>query len=77
VLTTHVMEEVERYAARLVIMDEGHVVEQDEPADVCERHGLVDLEEVFTSVTGHGIYEHRGGRLRDVRAQRRTARRLG
>ena len=77
VFTTHVMEEVERYAERLLIMDEWHVVEQGEPAEVCHRHGMEDLEEVFTSVTGHGIYEQREGRLRDVRAQRRTARRLG
>jgi len=75
--TTHVMEEAERYCERLVIMDEGRLVEQGEPAEVCRRHGTESLEEVFTEVTGRRIDEHRQGRLRDVRARRRIARRLG
>ena len=75
--TTHVMEEAERYCERLAIMDEGRLVEQGEPAEVCERHGTDSLEEVFTAVTGRRIEEHREGRLRDVRARRRVARRLG
>ena len=49
------------------------------------RHGTDSLEEVFTAVTGRPIGEAEGdeaaedeeGRLSDVRAQRRTARRLG
>jgi len=75
--TTHVMEEAERYCERLAIMDEGRLVEQGEPAEVCGRHGTDSLEEVFTAVTGRRIEEHREGRLRDVRARRRVARRLG
>jgi ABC-2 type transport system ATP-binding protein len=75
--TTHVMEEAERYCERLVIMDEGRLVEQGEPGEVCRRHGTESLEEVFTEVTGRRIDEHREGRLRDVRARRRIARRLG
>jgi ABC-2 type transport system ATP-binding protein len=77
VFTTHVMEEAERYCERLVIMDEGRLVEQGGPAEVCRRHGTGDLEEVFTAVTGRRIDEHREGRLRDVRARRRIAGRLG
>ncbi|MGZ4332022.1 MAG: ABC transporter ATP-binding protein [Solirubrobacteraceae bacterium] len=75
--TTHVMEEAERYCERLAIMDEGRLVEQGEPIEVCRRHGTKSLEEVFTEVTGRRIDEHREGRLRDVRARRRIARRLG
>jgi ABC-2 type transport system ATP-binding protein len=75
--TTHVMEEVERYSERLVLMDEGRLVEQGEPGEVCGRHGTDDLEEVFTAVTGRKLDERHDGRLRDVRAQRRIARRLG
>jgi len=75
--TTHVMEEAERYCERLAIMDEGRLVEQGTPAEVCLRHGTESLEEVFTAVTGRRIEEHHEGRLRDVRAQRRIARRLG
>jgi ABC-2 type transport system ATP-binding protein len=75
--TTHVMEEAERYCDRLAIMDEGRLVEQGEPEEVCRRHHTDSLEEVFTTVTGRRIDEHREGRLRDDRARRRVARRLG
>jgi len=75
-VTTHLMEEAERYCERLAIMDMGRLVEQGEPAALLERHGTESLEEVFTAGTGRTI-EEQEGRLSDVRAQRRTARRLG
>jgi ABC-2 type transport system ATP-binding protein len=77
VFTTHIMEEVERYAERLAIMDLGRLVEQGSPAQVRARHGCPSLEEVFTTVTGHAIDDGHKGRLADVRAQRSVARRLG
>jgi ABC-2 type transport system ATP-binding protein len=85
-VTTHLMEEAERYCDRLGVIDRGRLVEQGEPAELLERHGTDSLEEVFTAVTGRPIREDSGdedpdedeeGRLSDVRAQRRTARRLG
>ena len=85
-VTTHLMEEAERYCDRLGVIDRGRLVEQGEPAELLERHGTDSLEEVFTAVTGRPIREDAGdedpdedeeGRLSDVRAQRRTARRLG
>jgi ABC-2 type transport system ATP-binding protein len=76
-VTTHLMEEAERYCQRLAIMDLGRLVEQGEPAELCERHGAESLEEVFMSVTGRTIDGEQEGRLADVRAQRRVARRLG
>jgi len=81
-VTTHVMEEAERYCDRLGVIDRGHLVEQGEPAELIARHKVETLEEVFTVVTGRRI-GHTGeddedeGRLADVRAQRRVARRLG
>ena len=75
--TTHVMEEAERYCERVAIMDHGRLVEQGEPRELLERNGSESLEEVFTAVTGRVIDESREGRLADVRAQRRVARRLG
>jgi ABC-2 type transport system ATP-binding protein len=75
--TTHVMEEAERYCERLAIMDLGRLVEQGGPAELRARHGAETLEEVFTTVSGHGIDDEHGGRLSDVRAQRSVARRLG
>ena len=79
-VTTHVMEEAERHCDRLGVIDRGRLVEQGEPAELIERHGAESLEEVFTAVTGRTIGDEstdEEGRLSDVRAQRRVARRLG
>ena len=50
-------------------------IEEGVPSLLRERHEVANLEEVFAAVTGHEIEE--GGRIADVRAQRRVARRLG
>ena len=79
-VTTHLMEEAERQCNRLGVIDHGRLVEQGEPAELIERHGADSLEEVFTAVTGRPLAElddSEEGRLSDVRAQRRVARRLG
>jgi ABC-2 type transport system ATP-binding protein len=81
-VTTHLMEEAERHCDRLGVIDNGRLVEQGEPGELIERHGADSLEEVFTAVTGRpldtdGADPEQEGRLSDVRAQRKTARRLG
>jgi ABC-2 type transport system ATP-binding protein len=79
-VTTHLMEEAERQCDRIGVIDRGRLVEQGSPAELIERHRADGLEEVFTAVTGHTIAaegEQEEGRLADVRAQRRVARRLG
>ena len=76
-VTTHLMEEADRYCERLAIMDHGRLVEQGEPAALRERHGVEGLEDVFTAVTGRELEPDQEGRLADVRATRKVARRLG
>ena len=80
-VTTHIMEEAERHCERLGVIDRGRLVEQGEPAELIERHAVDSLEDVFVTVTGRSLAgEHdqeQEGRLSDVRAQRRVARRLG
>ena len=80
-VTTHMMEEAERHCDRLAVIDRGRLVEQGDPLELLERHGTTSMEEVFTAVTGRPIAdegdEQEEGRLADVRAQRRVARRLG
>jgi hypothetical protein len=56
-------------------MDHGRLVEQGEPSELQQKHAVEDLEDVFATVTGHDIEAE--GRLKDVRAARRVARRLG
>jgi ABC-2 type transport system ATP-binding protein len=74
VVTTHMMEEAERHCDRLAILDRGVLVESGVPARLRDRHEVGSLEEVFTAVTGHDAETE--GRIADVRAQRRVARRL-
>jgi ABC-2 type transport system ATP-binding protein len=80
-VTTHLMEEAERHCERLAVIDRGRLVEQGEPAELLERHGAESLEAVFSAVTGRPLdepgHDDEEGRLADVRAQRRVARRLG
>ncbi len=81
-VTTHLMEEAERHCDRLAVIDNGRLVDQGAPGELIERHAADSLEEVFTAVTGRslaadGSEPEQEGRLSDVRAQRRTARRLG
>jgi len=81
-VTTHLMEEAERHCDRLGVIDNGRLVDQGAPGELIERHGADSLEEVFTAVTGRlldadGSEAEQEGRLSDVRAQRKTARRLG
>jgi ABC-2 type transport system ATP-binding protein len=79
-VTTHLMEEAERHCDRLGVIDSGRLIEQGEPAELIERHKTESLEEVFMAITGRAIAEGSDdgeGRLSDVRAQRRVARRLG
>ena len=81
-VTTHLMEEAERHCDRLGVIDNGRLVDQGAPGELIDRHGADSLEEVFTAVTGRslaaeGSEGEQEGRLSDVRAQRKTARRLG
>ena len=79
-VTTHMMEEAERHCDRLAVIDMGRLVEQGEPSELLARHGTDSLEEVFSAVTGRALADDSAsaeGRLADVRAQRRVARRLG
>jgi ABC-2 type transport system ATP-binding protein len=75
VVTTHLMEEAERHCDRVAIMDGGRIVASGTPDELMSGHGVGSMEDVFRAVTGHGIEGE--GRYRDVRAQRRVARRLG
>jgi ABC-2 type transport system ATP-binding protein len=80
-VTTHLMEEAERQCDRVGVIDHGRLVEQGAPAELLARHATESLEEVFTAVTGRQLdgddTTTDEGRLSDVRAQRRVARRLG
>jgi lipooligosaccharide transport system ATP-binding protein len=54
-LTTHYMEEAARLCDRLVVMDDGRIVDGGAPDELTARHGQPDLEGVFLHLTGHGL----------------------
>ncbi len=74
-VTTHLMEEAERYCDRIAIMDFGRLAVQGTPQELKDEYGVATVEDVFTAATGHELEE--GGSFRDVRRQRRLSRRLG
>jgi ABC-2 type transport system ATP-binding protein len=53
--TTHYMEEAERLADRIVIIDHGRVIADDTPAGLCGAHGAPSLEKVFLALTGRSL----------------------
>lgn len=53
--TTHHMEEVERIATRIAIIDHGKIIEQGTPEEIRARTGTQSLEDAFIALTGHQI----------------------
>jgi ABC-2 type transport system ATP-binding protein len=77
-VTTHYMDEADQYCDRIALMHRGRIRAMGTPA---ELKASVDpdatLDDVFRSVTGDELRSNPGERMRDVRATRRTAHRLG
>lgn len=55
--TTHHMEEVERIAQRLSIIDHGKIIASGSPEEIKKQTGKASLEEAFISLTGQAIRE--------------------
>jgi ABC-2 type transport system ATP-binding protein len=53
--TTHYMEEAERLADRVVIIDHGRVIADDTPAGLSRAHAGASLEKVFLTLTGRSL----------------------
>jgi ABC-2 type transport system ATP-binding protein len=62
-LTTHYMEEAERVAHRIAIMDHGRIVAQGTAAELKEQTGADSLEKAFLVLTGTSIREEEGGSI--------------
>ncbi len=54
-LTTHYMDEADRVAHRIGIIDHGRLVAQGTPAEIKKRTGTESLEEAFLALTGTTI----------------------
>lgn len=63
--TTHHMEEVERYADLIAIIDHGKIIAEGTPAEIIAKAALVQagvdsLEDAFIALTGKTIREEKG-----------------
>ncbi len=56
-LTTHIMEEAERVADTVAVIDHGKMIDQGTPRELEERTGTASLEEAFLTMTGKTIRE--------------------
>ncbi len=55
--TTHHMEEVERMATKIAIIDHGKIIEQGTPDEIRKKAGKESLEDAFIALTGNQIRE--------------------
>src|ERR1700719_1674505 len=62
-LTTHYMEEAERVAHRIAIMDHGRIIAQGTSAQLKDQTGADSLEKAFLALTGSSIREEEGGSI--------------
>jgi ABC-2 type transport system ATP-binding protein len=58
-LTTHYMDEAERVAHRIAIIDHGRIVAQGSPQELKRQTGVDSLEQAFLALTGSSIRDER------------------
>ena len=68
-LTTHYMDEAERVAHRIAVIDRGLIVAQGSPQELKQQTGTESLEDAFLALTGTSIRDEQAGaadQMRDV-----------
>lgn len=55
--TTHYMEEADRNAMRIAIIDQGKIVASGTPAELKQKTNSQTLEDAFLALTGHAVRE--------------------
>jgi ABC-2 type transport system ATP-binding protein len=73
--TTHYMEEAERVAEEVAIIDHGAIVAEGTPAALRERTGAATLEDAFLALTGRTIRDEEASSLDMLRMGSRMWRR--
>ena len=74
-LTTHYMEEAERVARRIAIIDHGRIVAQGAPSELKAQTGSDTLEQAFLALTGSTIREEGADQFAQMRAMTKMWRR--
>ena len=70
--TTHYMEEAERIAGRIAVIDHGKIIAAGTVADLKKQTKTDNLEAAFLALTGKTIREEEGGRLAQMRMRRQA-----
>ena len=71
-LTTHYMEEAERVAHRVAIIDHGRIVAQGTPQELKQQTGTETLEQAFLKLTGSSIRDEEASPADRMRQMART-----
>ncbi len=74
-LTTHYMEEADKVAKRIAIIDHGKIIALGTSAELKARTNAQTLEDAFLSLTGNVIREEEASSMDQLRMQRRMWRR--
>ena len=69
--TTHYMEEADRVAQRIAVIDHGKIVAQGTPSEIKQQAGEDSLEDAFIKLTGHVIREEDATNTDRLRAHSR------
>jgi ABC-2 type transport system ATP-binding protein len=70
--TTHYMEEADRVADRVAVIDHGKIVSEGSPAELKERTQTKTLEDAFISLTGRNIREEEASGAEQMRIMSRV-----
>lgn len=73
--TTHYMEEADRVAGMVAVIDHGRIVAEGSPEELKKKTGAASLEEAFLQLTGTVIREEEVSTVDRLRGQRRMWRR--
>ncbi len=71
-LTTHYMEEADKMAKRIAVIDHGKIVALGSSAELKAQTNTQTLEEAFLALTGKGIREEEAGAIDNMRLHARA-----
>jgi ABC-2 type transport system ATP-binding protein len=73
--TTHYMEEADRVADEVTILDHGRIVAQGTPQVLKKKAGVKTLDEAFIKLTGHSLRDEDATEIEGMRMHRKIWRR--
>jgi ABC-2 type transport system ATP-binding protein len=74
-LTTHYMDEADRVASRIAVIDHGKIVASGSPREIREQTRTESLEDAFLALTGTAIRDEGPGKAPGMRGAARMGRR--